>query len=236
MTRYRSGKLPQVLYVEGCRRARVRQSGERTDCVARCRSTLDPSEYRDIVRRALAEDVGAGDITTDATVHRISARGACSSSRPTACWPGSTSRSRRSVSSEPWNPGDASQAGRRALPGRRDIGGLTVRLARCSSASGRRSIFFSGCPGSPRGRASSSTRPPAGSSCSTPARRRRRCARWRSTRCGRRRDEPPYGLFDAVLIKDNHIRLAGGVEAPSLASARAGRRRSKSKRRRSPAG
>jgi nicotinate-nucleotide pyrophosphorylase (carboxylating) len=29
---------------------------------------LDPSEYRDVVRRALDEDIGAGDITTDATV------------------------------------------------------------------------------------------------------------------------------------------------------------------------
>src|SRR6185295_11204092 len=29
---------------------------------------LDPSEYRDVVRRALDEDVGGGDITTDATV------------------------------------------------------------------------------------------------------------------------------------------------------------------------
>lgn len=29
---------------------------------------LDPSQYRDIVRRALAEDIGAGDVTTRATV------------------------------------------------------------------------------------------------------------------------------------------------------------------------
>jgi nicotinate-nucleotide pyrophosphorylase (carboxylating) len=29
---------------------------------------LDPSQYRDIVRRALEEDIGRGDITTDATV------------------------------------------------------------------------------------------------------------------------------------------------------------------------
>ena len=30
--------------------------------------SLDPEDYRDIVRRALAEDLGAGDVTTDATV------------------------------------------------------------------------------------------------------------------------------------------------------------------------
>ena len=29
---------------------------------------LPPDAYRDLVRRALAEDVGAGDVTTDATV------------------------------------------------------------------------------------------------------------------------------------------------------------------------
>ena len=29
---------------------------------------LDPQSYRDLVRAALAEDVGSGDITTDATV------------------------------------------------------------------------------------------------------------------------------------------------------------------------
>ena len=29
---------------------------------------LDPSAYRDLVRRALAEDVGSGDVTTNATV------------------------------------------------------------------------------------------------------------------------------------------------------------------------
>jgi nicotinate-nucleotide pyrophosphorylase (carboxylating) len=29
---------------------------------------LDPEHYRDLVRRALEEDLGAGDVTTDATV------------------------------------------------------------------------------------------------------------------------------------------------------------------------
>ena len=38
--------------------------------------TLDPSHYRDIVRRALAEDLGPGDVTTGATVAATSrARG-----------------------------------------------------------------------------------------------------------------------------------------------------------------
>ena len=44
-----------------------------------------------------------------------------------------------------------------------------------------------------------------------------------------------FGLFDLILIKDNHIRLAGGI-AQALAMARAPRRacRSKSRPRRSP--
>ena len=29
---------------------------------------LDPAQYRDIVRRALEEDVGSGDVTTDRTI------------------------------------------------------------------------------------------------------------------------------------------------------------------------
>src|ERR1044071_8385672 len=37
---------------------------------------LDPTLYRDLVRRALAEDLGSGDLTTDATVDpRQRARG-----------------------------------------------------------------------------------------------------------------------------------------------------------------
>ena len=31
-------------------------------------TALDPAAYEDLVRRALAEDVGAGDVTTQATV------------------------------------------------------------------------------------------------------------------------------------------------------------------------
>src|SRR5919205_3396813 len=39
-------------------------------------ATLDPADYRDIVRRTLQEDVRDGDITTDATVDAaMTARG-----------------------------------------------------------------------------------------------------------------------------------------------------------------
>jgi len=32
---------------------------------------LDPAAYRDLVRRALEEDLGAGDVTTEATVDPV---------------------------------------------------------------------------------------------------------------------------------------------------------------------
>ncbi len=62
---------PREIVVVGYER-RLPSSRERPEVTAEMRrridSPLDPSDYRDIVRRALAEDVGAGDITTDATV------------------------------------------------------------------------------------------------------------------------------------------------------------------------
>ncbi len=81
---------------------------------------------------------------------------------------------------------------------------------------------------------SSSTRRPAASRCSTRGRRRRRCACSRSTpsRAGGATNHR-VGLFDAVLIKDNHVRLGGGVQRRRR-RARAGINRtcrSKSKRR-----
>ncbi len=56
---------------------------------------LDPEDYRDIVRRALEEDLGAGDVTTAPRLPAAQRAAASSSSRRTACWRGSTSRSRR---------------------------------------------------------------------------------------------------------------------------------------------
>ena len=44
---------------------------------------LDPGVYRELVRRALAEDFGWGDVTTEATIDRDAegARPSCSRSR-----------------------------------------------------------------------------------------------------------------------------------------------------------
>ena len=63
-----------------------------------------------------------------------------------------------------------------------------------------------------RARASSTPRTDR-SRCSTRERRRRCCGRWKyAVRAGGAANHRA-GLFDAVLIKDNHIRLAGGVKA-----------------------
>ena len=49
---------------------------------------------------------------------------------------------------------------------------------------------------------------------STRARRRRACAHWRSLPCAAAvASTIAFGLFDAVLIKDNHIVAAGGIGA-----------------------
>ena len=59
---------------------------------------------------------------------------------------------------------------------------------------------------------SSSKPPPAASSSSTRERRRRCCGRSRNTRCApAEATNHRSGLDDGILIKDNHIRLAGGV-------------------------
>ena len=56
---------------------------------------------------------------------------------------------------------------------------------------------------------------------SAPARRRRACARSRNMRCARAAaSNHRFGLDDAVLIKDNHVAIAGGV-AEAIRRARA---------------
>ena len=101
-----------------------------------------------------------------------------------ACSPGSTWRAKRSGSATPASrsagvrcDGDRVRAGRRR--------GRVPRPARraCSPPSGPRSTSCSGCPAPPRWRASSWTRRPAASSCSTRARPRRCCGRSRNTPC-----------------------------------------------------
>ena len=175
---------------------------------------LDPSEYRDIVRRALAEDVGAGDITTDATVRSDQrARGvfvvkadcvlagldvALEAFRQLE--PGIQVTLRR-------------QDGERCRAGE-DIGGLDGParalligertalnfLQRLSGIATRTRQFVDAAAGRIIVLDTRKTTPTL------------RALEKYAVRAGGATNHRT-GLFDAVLIKDNHIRLAGGVHA-----------------------
>ena len=175
---------------------------------------LDPEQYRDIVRRALDEDVGRGDLTTEATVPaEQQARGVflvkaeCVLAgldvaleafrlldpdvRATVC----------KHDGERCEPGDevASVVGsaRALLTGERTalnllqrLSGIATRARRFVDAAGGRITILD-------------TRK------TTPG------LRWLEKYAVRAGGATNHrvGLYDAVLIKENHIRLAGGVRA-----------------------
>ncbi len=178
---------------------------------------LPPDAYRDIVRRALAEDLGNGRC-------HDRGHGAADAARPRrvprrrrpACWPGLDVAARglpaaRTVGGRDRSPGTTATA---ATPGDDDRGSRRPR----ADAADRRAHGAELPAAAVRHRhahpRSSSMRPRAASPSSTRARRRRRCARWRSTPSRpAAATNHRVGLFDAILIKDNHVRLAGGVAA-----------------------
>jgi nicotinate-nucleotide pyrophosphorylase (carboxylating) len=139
---------------------------------------LDPSDYRDIVRRALAEDVGAGDITTAATVR-------------------SDQRARGVFVVK----ADSVLAGLDvALEAFRQLDpGIQVTLRRRDGERCRAGEDIGGLDGTAR-------------------------ALLIGERTALNFLQRLSGIatrIDAVLIKDNHVRLAGGVQA-AIASVRAG--------------
>ena len=175
---------------------------------------LDPSDYRDIVRRALAEDVGAGDITTDATVRSDQrARGvfvvkadcvlagldvALEAFRQLE--PGIHVTLRR-------QDGDRCRAGeeiggldgsaralligeRTALNFLQRLSGIATRTRQFVDAAAGRIIVLDTRKTTPTLRALEKYAVRAGGATNH-----------------------RIGLYDAVLVKDNHIRLAGGVPA-----------------------
>jgi nicotinate-nucleotide pyrophosphorylase (carboxylating) len=180
---------------------------------------LDPSLYRDVVRRALEEDIRDGDITTDATVAAIAmARGvflmkadcvlaglevAFEAFRQVA----STERGPVPAFAVARNDGDACRAGeeiaevvasaRTLLVGERTalnflqrLSGISTRARRFVDAAGGRITILDTRKTTPTLRALEKYAVRAGGATNH-----------------------RVGLFDAVLIKDNHIRLAGGVQA-----------------------
>ena len=185
-------------------------------------SPLDPQSYRDIVRRALDEDLAtAGDITTDATVPAgVRARGqflvksdcvlagldvALESFR--ILEPG-VQVSVRKGDGERCAAGDvvAEVVGtartlligeRTALNFLQRLSGIATRASQFVEAAGGRITVLDTRKTTPTLRALEKYAVRAGGAANH-----------------------RFGLFDAVLIKDNHIRLAGGV-APAVAKARA---------------
>ena len=183
---------------------------------------LDLSLYVDLVRRALIEDVGAGDITTDATVPPDArARGvflvkgdcvlagmdvALETFRQTS--EAAPSFTIRKADGETCRAGDeiAEVAGtarallageRTALNFLRRLSGIATQARRFVDASGGRITILDTRKTTPTLRALEKYAVRAGGATNH-----------------------RIGLYDAVLIKDNHIRIAGGV-ARAVAQARA---------------
>jgi len=175
---------------------------------------LDPALYRDIVRRALEEDVRDGDITTDATVPTaLAARGVllvksgCVLAGLDVAMeafhqiePGVRVDARK-------HDGDACLAGeeiaevfgsaRALLVGERTALNFLQRL---SGIATRARLFVDATGGRITILDTRKTTPTL------------RVLEKYAVRAGGATNHR-VGLFDAILIKDNHIRLAGGVKA-----------------------
>jgi nicotinate-nucleotide pyrophosphorylase (carboxylating) len=184
---------------------------------------LDPAEYRDLVARALAEDVRDGDITTDATVPpALMARGVflmkadCVLAGLNVAFETfrQVESAVRCVARK--QDGDACRSGeeiaeitgtaRALLVGERTalnflqrLSGIATRARRFADAAGGRITILDTRKTTPTLRVLEKYAVRAGGASNHRA-----------------------GLFDAILIKDNHIRLAGGVTA-AVAAARAHR-------------
>jgi nicotinate-nucleotide pyrophosphorylase (carboxylating) len=178
---------------------------------------LDPAQYRDIVRRALEEDVRDGDITTDATVLPAQqARGvflvkadcvvagldvafeAFRQLEPSVRITARTQDGKSCIAAgadaeiaEVAGSAHALLVGERtALNFLQRLSGIATRARRFVDASGGRITILDTRKTTPTLRVLEKYAVRAGGA-----------------------SNHRVGLFDAILIKDNHIRLAGGVQA-----------------------
>ena len=177
---------------------------------------LDPGLYRDIVRRALDEDIGDGDVTTerpsppaqrargvflvkaDCVLAGLDVAFEAFRQLEPAC----------RVTAQQSTTATAARAGEEIA----EVVGSAARAARPASA--RRSISCSACPASRPARAQFVDA--AGGRITVLDTRKTtptlRVLEKYAVRAGGATNHRA-GLFDAILIKDNHVRLAGGVEA-----------------------
>ena len=175
---------------------------------------LDPAAYRDVVKRALDEDVRSGDVTTEATVDAgVRARGvflakaACVIAGLDVAFEAFRQIESGVTCDARTRDGDACRAGdqiatvtgaaRTLLVGERTalnflqrLSGVATRARQFVDAAGGRITILDTRKTTPTLRALEKYAVRAGGATNHRA-----------------------GLFDAVLIKDNHIRLAGGVTA-----------------------
>jgi nicotinate-nucleotide pyrophosphorylase (carboxylating) len=182
---------------------------------------LDPADYRDLVRRALEEDVGAGDVTTEATVDvSQQARGVFLVKAPCVL-------AGLDVAAETFRQVDPSvTVALRRLDGERCAAGDEVAIvtgaARALLVAERTALNFL----------------QRLSGIATRTRQFVDAAAGRITVLDTRKTTPTFralekyavaagggtnhrvGLYDAILIKDNHVRLAGGVGAAVVATRR----------------
>lgn len=185
--------------------------------------SLPPENYRDLVRRALDEDVGRGDVTTEATVEPSArahgvflAKQACvlagldvafeafrqlePSVHVTVRHADAAHVSRGQVIAEVDGAARTLLVGERtALNFLQRLSGIATQAHRFVEASRGRIVVLDTRKTTPTLRALEKY----------------------AVRCGGATNHR-VGLFDAVLIKDNHIRLAGGV-SQAIARVRAHR-------------
>jgi nicotinate-nucleotide pyrophosphorylase (carboxylating) len=184
---------------------------------------LPPEAYQDLVRRALAEDVGAGDVTTDATVPPGQrARGVFLVKSPCVLAGVDVAIetfrqiergievSFSKADGDPCRQGDEIGevvglartllvAERTALNFIQRLSGIATRARAFVDASGGRITILDTRKTTPTLRALEKHAVAAGGA-----------------------SNHRFGLYDAILIKDNHVRLAGGVAA-AVARCRASR-------------
>jgi nicotinate-nucleotide pyrophosphorylase (carboxylating) len=175
---------------------------------------LDPAVYRDLVRRALEEDVGSGDVTTESTVDAGQrARGvfvvkaACIlagldvAAETFRQVDASVAIAGRRLDGERCAPGDEIAvvtgaaralliAERTALNFLQRLSGIATRTRQLVDATGGRITVLDTRKTTPTLRALEKYAVRAGGGTNHRA-----------------------GLYDAILIKDNHVRLARGVRA-----------------------